>query len=79
MMLAGRLVIAATAVAGAVAAFWALGARRSSGAPRDRLSDYGGGRDVDREVDSMAEDSFPASDPPSFTPTTGEKKTSAAG
>ncbi len=75
MMLAGRLVIAATAVAGAVAAYWALTARRSRGAPQDRISDY---RET-RDVDAMAEDSFPASDPPSFTPTTGEKKASAAG
>jgi hypothetical protein len=72
MMFAGRLVIAAAAVAGAAAAYWALTSRRSHVA-RERLSDYGHRRDVD----SMAEDSFPASDPPSFTPTTGEKKATA--
>ena len=74
MMLAGRLLIAAAAVAGAAAAYWALTSRRSAAGAPDRLSDY-----HDREdVDSMAEDSFPASDPPSFTPTTGEKKAGAA-
>jgi hypothetical protein len=72
MMLAGRLVITATALAGAVAAYWALTARRAPA--RERLSDYRDGE----AVDSMGEDSFPASDPPSFTPTTGEKKASAS-
>ena len=76
MMLTGRLVIAAAAAAGAAVAYWALTSRRSSGgSPDERLSDY---RD-NRDVDAMAEDSFPASDPPSFTPTTGETKASASG
>lgn len=75
MMLTGRLMIAAAAAAGAAAACWALISRRSSPSPVDQISDY---RDTD-DVDAMAEDSFPASDPPSFTPTTGETKASASG
>ena len=74
MTLAGRLMIAAAAAAGA-AAYWALTSRRSSPSPDDQISDY---RDA-HDVDAMAEDSFPASDPPSFTPTTGETKASASG
>jgi hypothetical protein len=72
MMRAGRLGMVAAAVAGAAAAYWAFASRRPQVA-RERLSDYRHRKDVD----SMAEDSFPASDPPSFTPTTGEKKASA--
>ena len=72
MMLAGRLLIAAAAVAGAAAAYWALTPRRTQAA-RGRLSDD---RDP-HDVDAASEDSFPASDPPSFTSTTGETKTSA--
>jgi hypothetical protein len=68
----GRLVIAAAVAAGAAAAYWAF-IRRRPRAPREHLSDYRHRHDVD----SMAEDSFPASDPPSFTATTGEKKASA--
>ena len=62
-MLAGRLLLAAAAVAAAAGAFYAFRAKRNA-----RF-----GRRLEAAVDGMSEDSFPASDPPSFTPTTGER------
>ena len=51
--------------------------RRGSGT--DANSNSGRLNDQENYLDKMAEDSFPASDPPSFSPITGVSETSAAG
>lgn len=64
MMLSGRLALAALALGAAACLVITLASRRRAA--------YGAREEDD--VDSTIEDSFPASDPPSHTPVTGEKR-----
>jgi hypothetical protein len=62
-----RLMIAGSVV-GVAAVAWGAKKLLANPAIRERLG-WGNGKD-NRMIDMSSEDSFPASDPPSFTPTT---------
>jgi len=67
MMVAGRLALALGALAAGAAVVMSLAARRRVAA----------GAREEESIDATIEDSFPASDPPSHTPVTGQKKSQA--
>lgn len=67
MMVAGRLALALGALAAGAAVAMSFVARRRVAA----------GAREEEAIDATIEDSFPASDPPSHTPVTGQKKNQA--
>lgn len=67
MTVAGRLALALGALAAGAAAAMSFAARRRAAE----------GAREEEAVDATIEDSFPASDPPSHTPVTGQKKSQA--